>query len=69
MQKQVVYGIFFSCIGIGLGFAIGFSFINQLPFEKRGNIGVPVMLGICIVLGVIGAIAGIKIAGPESSEE
>jgi hypothetical protein len=65
MQKQIRYGIIFSCIGIALGFAIGFPIINQLPYEKRGYIGVPVMLVICIGLGVIGGIAGVKIAGPE----
>jgi hypothetical protein len=69
MQKQIVYGIVFSCIGIALGFAIGFPIINQLPYEKRGYIGVPVMLGICIGLGVVGAIAGVKIAGPEFRED
>lgn len=69
MQKQVTYGIIFSCIGIAMGFAIGFPVINQLPYEKRGYIGVPVMLAICIGLGVAGAIIGVKIAGPEFPEE
>ena len=69
MKKQVAYGIVFSCVGIGLGFAIGFPIINQFPYEKRGYIGVPLMLALCIGLGVIGAIAGVKIAGPEFPED
>lgn len=65
MQKQVKYGILFSCTGVAAGLAIGFPVVNQLPYEKRGYIGVPVMLFICIGLGVAGAIIGVKIAGPE----
>jgi hypothetical protein len=65
MRKQIVYGITCSCIGIALGFAIGFAIFYQLPYEKRGYIGVPMMLGVCIGLGVIGAVIGVKIAGPE----
>ena len=69
MQKQINYGILFSCLGIGLGFAVGFPIINRLPYEKRGYIGVPLMLFLCIVLGVMGAIAGVKIAGKKFSDE
>ena len=69
MQKQVLYGIVFSCIGIALGFAIGFPIINKLPYEKRGYIGLPLMLAVCIGLGVIGAIAGVKIAETEFPDE
>jgi hypothetical protein len=69
MQKQINYGILFSCIGIALGFGVGFPIINQLPFEKRGYIGVPLMLALCIGLGVVGGIAGVKIAGKEFPDE
>lgn len=68
VQKKITYGILFSCIGIALGFAVGFPVIYQVPYEKRGYIGVPLMLCICIGLGVIGAVAGVKIAGRGSDE-
>jgi len=47
MDKQVSYGIIGCCIGIIAGFAVGFPIWYQLPFEKRGYIGVPMMPGYC----------------------
>ena len=69
MQRQIRYGIIGCCIGIALGFAIGFPIINRLPYEKRGYIGVPLMMGIVLALCVAGGITGVKIAGPEFPEE
>ena len=68
MNKKVSYGIICSCIGIALGFAVGFPVINQLPYEKRGYIGVPLMLVICIGLGVLGAAIGINIGSRGNAE-
>lgn len=69
MQKQIRYGIFFSCLGVAAGFAIGFPIINLLPYEQRGYIGVPLILVLCIGLAVAGGILGVRIAGPEFPDE
>jgi len=69
MEKQVSYGIIGCCIGIIAGFAVGFPIWYQLPFEKRGYIGVPMMLGIVITFCVLGGIIGVKKAGPEFPED
>lgn len=65
MDKKVSYGIIGCCIGIVAGFAIGFPIWYQLPLEKRGYIGVPMMLIIVIGLCILGGIIGVKKAGPE----
>jgi hypothetical protein len=69
MQKQISYGIIGCCIGIALGFVIGFPVWYQLPFEKRGYIGLPMMMVIVLALCIIGSIIGVKKAGPEFPED
>ena len=69
MDKQVGYGIIGCCIGIVAGFAIGFPIWYQLPYEKRGYIGVPMMLVIVLALCIVGGIIGVKIAGPEFPDD
>jgi hypothetical protein len=62
-RKQIVYGTIASCLGIALGFAITFPIIFYwLPYEKRGYIGVPFALIVCIGLGFIAGAMGIRLA-------
>jgi hypothetical protein len=69
MDKQILYGIFGCCIGIVVGFAVFFPIWYQLPLEKRGYIGVPMMLIIVIGLCTLGGILGVKKAGPEFPDD
>lgn len=59
---KIVYGIVGCCVGIILGFAIGFPLFYLLPYEKRGNIGLPFMLLLNLTTCVIGGIIGVKMA-------
>jgi len=69
MQKHITNGIVVSCIGIALGVAIALAITDKLSYEDRGYIDIPLMLFCCIVFGVIGAIAGVKISKRESPDD
>ena len=70
-QKQINYGIVGCCIGIIIGFAIGFPVFNQLSYEKRGYIGVPFMVIFVLTTCTIGGVIGVRLArkGDEEDEQ
>jgi hypothetical protein len=68
-QKQINYGIIGCCTGTVVGFAIGFPIFFQLPYAKRGYIGVPLMLVVVLGCCIAGGVAGVRLARKGDGEE